>query len=96
VAGLDCWDSAGTLTAQPGPCVTSLPEKANRLRICLASGTLLALTIDGDEYGPQVFDAAVIGCDSESGGEDFDLYDKVNPKLVVACVPLTACVLRLR
>ena len=80
------------LTAQPGQtCITTLPERANRLRICLDGGPFVA-RIQGDTYAPQQASTEDDGCPS---GNAFSLYDE-RSRLTVTCGPVgAACVLRL-
>jgi hypothetical protein len=94
MAGEDCWDSNGVLTAQAGAvCQMRLPKDANRLQICVAQGAPDVVRIKGDNYGPQDFDPTKIPCGT--GGESFDLYDD-NSQLAVQCHGPDQCVLQLR
>lgn len=92
LAGKDCWNESGVLTALPNQkCELALP-KANRMKVCLAQGTLDTLRIKGDNYGPQVFDPTKIPC--SAGGETFDLYD-AHSNFALVCGLAAQCVLRL-
>lgn len=92
VSGQDCWDGSGVLTAQPGQtCITTLPERANRLRICLEGGPFVA-RIQGTTYAAQQAGTADDAC---PGGTAYSLYDD-SSRLTVSCGPIgAACILRL-
>jgi len=93
VAGQPCWDGAGQMVVQQGQrCQTSLPDAADRMKICLQQGALTGFEIKGSKYGPQSPDANQIPCGA--GGQTFDLYDQQSV-LTVTCAPIGSCLLRL-
>ncbi len=93
VAGRPCWDDQGVLILAPGnSCDTRLPEKANRIALCIEQ-PFAKVAIQGSEYGPQdVQKQTGIGCPT---GQEFTLYDD-SSTLFASCAPLgNPCVLRL-
>lgn len=93
VAGQACWNGTGQLTVQSGQaCRTRLPERANRLGICLAAGQPARMEVRGREFGPQEPDGSRLPC--AAGGDVLSLYDQDN-ELLVVCAPGSVCVLRL-
>ena len=84
VGGAPCWNSdTGAFLLPPGGiCQISLPEKANRLNVCLAEGQLSQLSIKGTDYAAQHADLGRLGCDV--GGQGLDLYDR-HSVLIMVC-----------
>ena len=94
VAGTPCWDASGEGLVVPSgqACQTLLPERSTRLRLCLASGAVLRLRVQGVRFGPQDADRGGLDCPE---GETFSLYDDTSV-VQVFCAPTgTSCVLRL-
>lgn len=92
VAGQECWSGEQLVVAAGTGCTTRLPDRANRIRLCVAQGPFAEVSLDGRTYGPQNVDKEEVACPT---GKDFTLYDEAT-RLVAACPPLGGpCVLRL-
>lgn len=85
-----CWQSDTLVVPAAGTCVTSLPDSATRLTLCVTAGAP-DVRVDGSSYGPQRLTADQLSCGSP---KVVRLYDK-GSRLSVACVATTPCRLRL-
>ena len=94
MSGQQCWDDSGVLTVPSGStCSSRLPDRANRLRLCVSQGAPARVLVRGSDFAPQDVDLRTLGC---GGDEAVRLYDK-GASLDVTCLPTSPpCRLNLR
>lgn len=89
LVGQACWSGADLQVASGQTCQTPLPEKANRLALCVTSGSFAAVRVQGSDYAAQKPDLP--SC--SDGVETITVYDQYSV-LSVVCL-LGPCGLRL-